>query len=95
MAFELLVGKRPFVGETLEEITHAHLHKLPPPTNLPPHLDRIVRNLLAKDPAIRATPKAFLQIVQNTPQAEANPCKSSPENKPPKAKGLFGLFRKK
>ncbi len=93
MAFELLVGKRPFVGETLEEITHAHLHKLPPPTNLPPHLDRIVRNLLAKDPAIRATPKAFLQAVQNSTPTE--PPKNTREEKPSKGKGLFGLFRKR
>ncbi|GIW23754.1 serine/threonine-protein kinase [Meiothermus sp.] len=96
MAFELLVGKRPFVGETLEELSHAHLHKLPPPTNLPPHLDRIVRNLLAKDPALRATPKAFLQVVQGTPQTEPKPNKTPPEDKPPKGKGLFGgLFRKR
>ena len=94
MAFELLVGKRPFVGETLEEISHAHLHKPPPPTHLPPHLDRIVRSLLAKDPAIRATPKAFLQIVQNSPPSEPPP-KSTPEEKPSKGKGLFGLFRKR
>lgn len=94
MAFELLVGKRPFVGETLEEISHAHLYKLPPPTNLPPHLDRIVRSLLVKDPAIRATPKAFLQIVQNGPPSEPTP-KSTPEEKPSKSRGLFGLFRKR
>ncbi|GEM83402.1 serine/threonine-protein kinase [Meiothermus hypogaeus] len=94
MAFELLVGKRPFVGETLEELSYAHLHKLPPPTNLPPHLDRIVRNLLTKDPAIRATPKAFLQVVRGTPQAEPNN-KTTGEDKPTKGKGLFGLFRKR
>lgn len=94
MAFELLVGKRPFMGETLEEISHAHLHQPPPPTNLPPHLDRIVRNLLVKDPAIRATPKTFLQIVRNSPPSEPPP-KSTPEEKPSKGKGLFGLFRKR
>jgi serine/threonine-protein kinase len=93
MAFELLVGKRPFTGETIEEITYAHLHKMPPPTNLPPHLDRIIRNLLTKDAAIRATPQAFLRIARNMP--ESDPGKTTGENKPRKGKGLFGLFRKR
>jgi len=94
MAFELLVGRRPFVGETLEEITHAHLHRLPPPTHLPPHLDRVVRNLLAKDPAIRASPKAFLQAIQSNSQDKLSP-ESAREEKPSKAKGWFSLFRRR
>ncbi|WP_253718697.1 serine/threonine-protein kinase, partial [Thermus scotoductus] len=32
MAYELLVGKRPFRGETLEELRNAHLFLPPPPT---------------------------------------------------------------
>jgi len=93
MAFELLVGRRPFVGETIEEIAHAHMHKVPPPTNLPPHLDRIVRNLLTKDAAIRATPQAFLRIARNLPEPQSS--KITQEDKPPKGNGLFGLFRKR
>ncbi|RDI95081.1 serine/threonine protein kinase [Meiothermus sp. QL-1] len=93
MAFELLVGKRPFVGETLEELGYAHLHRLPPPTGLPPHLDRIVRNLLVKDSATRATLKAFLQIVQKASSPE--PPKPPQEEKPVR-KGFLGLlFRKR
>jgi serine/threonine-protein kinase len=94
MAFELLVGRRPFVGETLEEITHAHLHRLPPSAHLPPHLDRVVRNLLAKDPAIRASPKAFLQAIQSNSQGKPS-SESAREEKPSKAKGWFSLFRKR
>jgi len=88
------VGRRPFVGETLEEITHAHLHRLPPSTHLPPHLDRVVRNLLAKDPAIRASPKAFLQAIQSNSQGKPS-SESAREEKPSKAKGWFSLFRKR
>jgi serine/threonine-protein kinase len=94
MAYELLVGKRPFVGETLEELTYAHLHKLPPPTNLPPNLDRIVRNLLAKDPAIRATPQAFLKAIR-APEAQPTSEATAEGKDKNKSKGLFGLFRKR
>lgn len=94
MAYELLVGKRPFVGETLEELSYAHLHKLPPPTNLPPNLDRIVRNLLAKDPAIRATPQAFLKAIRTPEPQPANEPAAEGKDKN-KSKGLFGLFRKR
>ncbi|MCS7058387.1 MAG: serine/threonine protein kinase [Meiothermus sp.] len=95
MAFELLVGKRPFLGESLEELTYAHLHKLPPPTHLPPHLDRILRNLLAKDPAIRATLKAFLQTVLSPPAPPAQPSKAEKGEKPQRSRGIFRLFRKR
>ncbi len=89
MAYEMLVGHRPFVGEDLEALTHAHLHKPIPPTNLPPALDKVVRGLLNKDPQARATPQAFLDAI--------NPAAKPAEEKPQaKNKGLFGgLFRKR
>lgn len=92
MAYELLVGKRPFVGENLEELSYAHMHKLLPPTNLPPHLDRVIRNLLNKDPAIRATPKAFIAAVK----PKVTDFTEQPTNaEKAKPKGLFKLFRKR
>ena len=91
MAFELLVGKRPFLGEDLEALTHSHLHKMTPATNLPPHLDRVVRGLLNKDPAQRFQIQAFLNALK--PQvAEVPPVASKT---PEKSKGLFGIFKKK
>ncbi|MFN4070935.1 MAG: serine/threonine-protein kinase, partial [Thermus caldifontis] len=53
MAYELLVGKRPFRGETLEELRNAHLLLPPPPTSLPSRLDKALRRLLAKNPEER------------------------------------------
>jgi len=90
MAYELLVGKRPFVGETLEDLTFAHMQKLPPPTNLLPNLDRIIRNLLNKDSAVRATPLAFIKAVQ--PKSEEP---THPTEEKAKPKGLFGRFKKR
>ncbi len=95
LAFELLVGKRPFVGEALEDLSHAHLHRIPPATNLPPQLDRIVRNLLAKDPVIRANLKAFLQTVRGAPSRKPESNKNPAPGKPPRRKSLLDFFRKR
>jgi len=58
LLYELLTGRRPFVGATDIEILHAILHAEPEPMNaLAPHVDfelaRIVRKALRKDPADR------------------------------------------
>lgn len=56
--YELLTGRRPFVGATDVEVLHAILHAEPEPMHaLAPHVDfeleRIVRKALRKDPADR------------------------------------------
>ena len=76
MAYELLTGKRPFEGETLEELRDAHLFLPPPPTNLPPRLDKALRRLLSKKPEERLDLKAFLDILrshQGPPEPQNNP----------------------
>jgi serine/threonine-protein kinase len=67
MAYEVLTGKRPFRGETLEEVRNAHLFLPPPPTNLPPYLDRALRRLLLKKPEERLGVKEFLKVLKEPP----------------------------
>ncbi|WP_135255650.1 serine/threonine-protein kinase [Thermus caldilimi] len=66
MAYELLVGRRPFRGETLEELRNAHLLLPPPPTSLPPRLDRALRRLMAKKPEERLDLKVFLEVLKDS-----------------------------
>ncbi len=67
MAYELLTGRRPFRGETLEEIRNAHLFLPPPPTGLPPYLDRALRRLLLKKPEERLGVEEFLKALREPP----------------------------
>lgn len=73
LAYELLVGKRPFRGETYEALLEAHLHRPPPPTLLPPRLDRGLRSLLAKNPLERASLQTFLDLLDEKPQPRETP----------------------
>ncbi|WP_028490624.1 serine/threonine-protein kinase [Thermus islandicus] len=84
MAYELLTGRRPFRGETLEEIRNAHLFLPPPPTGLPLSLDKALRRLLAKNPEERLGVKAFLEGLRQAPEA-------TPERPQPKRR--FRLWR--
>jgi serine/threonine-protein kinase len=51
--YELLSGKRPFEGETITTLVYQILHKEPPPVSalrsIPPRLEKLLRNILAKD----------------------------------------------
>ncbi|WP_298630353.1 serine/threonine-protein kinase [uncultured Thermus sp.] len=87
MAYELLVGKRPFRGETLEELRNAHLLLPPPPTSLPSRLDKALRRLLAKNPEERLELKAFLEVLKN-------PEGPKTEETPPKRKRFPFFWRK-
>jgi serine/threonine protein kinase len=87
MAYELLTGKRPFKGESLEELRDAHLFLPPPPTSLPPRLDKALRRLLAKDPKERLGIGEFLEALR-TWQAPGGE-----EPKPTKPKRRFPFFR--
>jgi serine/threonine protein kinase len=65
MAYELLTGKRPFKGESLEELRDAHLFLPPPPRAFPPRLDKALRRLLAKDPKERlGMDREFLEALR-------------------------------
>ena len=51
--YELLSRKRPFDGETITTLVYQILHKEPPPVSslrmVPPRLEQLLRNMLAKD----------------------------------------------
>lgn len=94
MAFEVLVGRRPFWGETYEELAYGHMHRPPPLANAPKEYGPILRGLLHKDPKLRATLKQLLEFLQNPTPNPAIPSKATPKSKPAK-KGLFGWFKRK
>jgi serine/threonine-protein kinase len=77
LAYELLTGRRPFYGETFEELRMAHLtHEPPMPSSLPRPVARALKGLLAKDPRARARVEDLLEALR---QQEETP-------KPDKAK---------
>jgi hypothetical protein len=60
LAYQLLTGEMPFTGDALE-LALQHLNDPPEPPSticaeLPPHVDRVMLALLAKDPEDRPTP---------------------------------------
>ena len=87
MAYELLTGKRPFKWESLEELRDAHHFLPPPPTSLPPRLDKALRRLLLKDPKERLGIGEFLEALRTwqAPGGEAP--------KATKPKRRFPFFR--
>jgi len=58
MMYEMATGRRPFRGETGPELSSSILRDSPPPVHevretLPPHLGRVIRRCLEKDPERR------------------------------------------
>jgi eukaryotic-like serine/threonine-protein kinase len=51
--YEMLAGRRAFVGDTTARVMSAVLRDDPPALQTPPALERIVRRRLAKQPAER------------------------------------------
>ncbi len=56
--YELVAGRRPFLGRTAAETAAAILHDEPPPlaslaASVPPGVERVIRSCLAKEPARR------------------------------------------
>ncbi len=54
MFFEMLTGRKPFTGDTVVTITYNIMNQeiLVPPT-VPPHLERVIRRALSKEPSQR------------------------------------------
>jgi eukaryotic-like serine/threonine-protein kinase len=74
--YELLVGRRPFVGADDMELVQLHLHELPEPPRaaapdaaIPPRLEAIVLCALAKDPAARPkSAAAMAELLEDATQ---------------------------
>ncbi|MFC7495586.1 MULTISPECIES: serine/threonine-protein kinase [unclassified Nocardioides] len=73
VAFECLVGRRPFVGETAVATALAHLREPVPelPPSVPADLAAVVRRALAKDPAQRFADGRALAHALRNPATEA------------------------
>jgi tetratricopeptide (TPR) repeat protein/tRNA A-37 threonylcarbamoyl transferase component Bud32 len=77
-AYEMLVGRPPFVAETVRDIVRAHLSKEPVPIReakggeeTPPELERVVMRCLAKNPSDRYRDMADLEAALCEAQIEA------------------------
>ena len=78
MAFELLAGRRPFIGRT-SELFGAHINQLPPRLtefrpDLSPEIESFVMRMLEKDPAarhpnLRDAERFFRRLVPDEPSA--------------------------
>lgn len=72
--FEMLTGETPFNGETAAEILNRHLEQNPPRVSAlaldcPPELDKIVVDLMQKDPARRPEDaSAVIRLLQSVGQ---------------------------
>ncbi len=85
--FEMLAGKAPLVGATEMATALAHLNDVPPPPSrlrggIPPELDRLVGDLLAKDPGGRpptaVAARQALELVQRQLAAGRGPGRPPP-----------------
>ncbi|BCL79858.1 serine/threonine protein kinase [Ktedonobacteria bacterium brp13] len=69
MAYEMLTGRRPFQGQSTDELRNAHFHEVPvPPTqvnpHLPLHIDQALLRALEKDVKARfASISAFIEAL--------------------------------
>ncbi|MDY7224892.1 serine/threonine-protein kinase [Hyalangium rubrum] len=86
IAFELLTGQRPFTGRSPMEIVAHHL-KTPPPApsllvELPPELDALVLQLLAKEPQRRpgSASEVASQLRKLLPSREGSGLHSGPRS---------------
>jgi len=60
MLFEMISGRRPFLGNTWKELEHKHNHEAPPALGCDPRLEELVNACLAKDAGAR--PDTFESI---------------------------------
>ncbi len=74
MAYELLGGRRPFRGESYEELLAAHLTQAPPALSCKdPRVAKAVLGLLAKDPSRRLSLTDFLQALRPSQEPPSAP----------------------
>jgi len=76
MAYELLLGRRPFYGDSFDALMAAHLTQAPPPlptNDIPPKLQQRIRGLLAKDPAKRTPLDRLLRALSGQFTVEITP----------------------
>ncbi|MEZ4383940.1 MAG: protein kinase [Nannocystaceae bacterium] len=69
MAYELLVGRTPFDGETMKEVLHAHVEEEPvapskirPDRKIPSALEAVIMRCIAKDPGDRFADMDELEV---------------------------------
>ncbi|WP_368738228.1 serine/threonine-protein kinase [Corallococcus exiguus] len=90
MAFQMLTGARPFQGDPVQ-VLFAHVDKVPPlPSSraegIPPELDTLVLQLLAKDPALRPpSAEAVQQQLLRVPTESRTQTFARPPGLKPKA----------
>jgi len=95
LAYELLLGRRPFYGESFDALMAAHLTQAPPPLpsdELSPKLRQRLQGLLAKDPAQRTPLDKLLRAINGRFTVEIAP-KDVKAKQQPWYKKLF--WRKK
>ncbi len=72
LAYELLAGRRPFRGDSYEELLAAHLTQPPPALkDEDPRIARAVMQLLAKEPGDRLSLADFLKTLKSDPNTAA------------------------
>jgi len=75
--FEMLAGRRPFLGENVFDLAHAVLNEHPPALQGPPAVvavDRVIRRALSKDPAARfASADAMAAELRNVHLGDSRP----------------------
>jgi serine/threonine-protein kinase len=60
--YEMLTGRKPFIGDNVVSITYAIMNAAPPPlVGVPPSIERVILSALAKEPAHRPVSAAAMR----------------------------------
>lgn len=84
IAFQMLTGQRPFTGDPVQ-VLFAQVEQQPPvpssrASGIPPELDALVLQLLAKDPAARPpSAEAVRQALRSVPRRQLSPASVRPQ----------------
>ncbi|MFC6591939.1 protein kinase [Deinococcus lacus] len=68
LAYELLAGRRPFLGDSYDELMYAHINSMPPSLShlkpeVPRPLAKLAQRALAKRPEDRPSAGEFLDVL--------------------------------
>ena len=85
MMYEMVTGRRPFVGEAAISVLVSHMNEMPkPPTmynpNIPKGLEQIILCMLEKDPENRY--QSASQVIRQLNQLKKNPTVIFPQRRP-------------